>query len=71
MSISLGENEMKNQCVKTIDKCVVQTTADIVRRVQAMKTRHLQQLRKFKRSWFKKSKVCPSTVTSEVSEDIT
>ena len=71
----LGENETKNQNVKEIDECVHKITADIVHRVQKMKTRHMKQLRKLnKKSWFKKSKVRPLNLgqSNEVSiEDIT
>ena len=71
----LGENETKNQNVKEIDECVHKITADIVHRVQMMKTRHMKQLRKLnEKSWFKKSKVRPLNVgqSNEVSiEDIT
>ena len=71
---SVGENEMKNECVENMDNSVNQITSEIVERAQAMKTRHIQQLRAFKnRSWFKKSKVCPSTATesSEIDADVT
>ena len=65
---------MKNQCVQEINESVHQIASEIVDRAQVMKTKHIEQLKKFRnKSWFKKSKVCPSTIreSEEISEDIT
>lgn len=61
--ISSGENEIKNEQVKTMDKCVHKITSEIVDLAKETKEKHLKQLKSWRRrTWFKRSsqaQVCP------------
>ncbi|XP_028403045.1 uncharacterized protein LOC114525810 [Dendronephthya gigantea] len=66
-----GENEIKNEQVKTMDKCVHKIASEILDLTKETKEKHLKQLKSLRgRGWFKRSSVVVPVNKTQSTESL-